>query len=152
MARSKDEANAYNRKRYQESAEVRARAKAASYSWRERHPEQHRETARAWYEANRQRALESGKAYRDRNPELGRAKHLKRTYGMTTEEYDTMLNAQGGRCAICGESPLRRRLHVDHDHETGRVRGLLCSRCNTALEWGAAYGEKARAYLDEHAS
>lgn len=44
-----------------------------------------------------------------------------------------MYAAQDGRCALCRESEANRRLAVDHDHKTGRVRALLCSRCNTAL-------------------
>lgn len=57
-----------------------------------------------------------------------------RTYGynITPEEYGTMFQAQGGRCAICGQTP-ERTLHIDHDHHTNKVRGLLCMRCNTAI-------------------
>jgi hypothetical protein len=58
-----------------------------------------------------------------------RAKQL----GVTDADYDRMLNEQGGGCAICGNPPKSRRLHVDHDHKTGKVRGLLCFRCNRAL-------------------
>ena len=58
-----------------------------------------------------------------------RAKQL----GVTDEDYARMLAAQGGGCAICGATPKTRRLHVDHDHRTGRVRGLLCHRCNRYL-------------------
>jgi hypothetical protein len=58
-----------------------------------------------------------------------RAKQL----GVADDEYARMLEAQGGGCAICGAKPKTRRLHVDHDHATGKVRGLLCHRCNRAL-------------------
>jgi hypothetical protein len=54
-------------------------------------------------------------------------------YGITPEDYDRMLVEQGGVCAICLRPPGKRRLHVDHDHETGKVRALLCSRCNHAV-------------------
>jgi recombination endonuclease VII len=58
-----------------------------------------------------------------------RAKQL----GVSDDEYARLLEAQGGGCAICGAKPKTRRLHVDHDHKTGKVRGLLCHRCNRAL-------------------
>jgi hypothetical protein len=59
-----------------------------------------------------------------------------RRYGLTPEEYERMLAAQGGRCAICRTgSPGKRfkKFAVDHCHETGVIRGLLCHRCNVAL-------------------
>lgn len=66
--------------------------------------------------------------------------HLQKNYGISLEEYDEMWDTQEGICASCGEletakNPIGaiRRLSVDHDHKTGKVRGLLCSRCNQAL-------------------
>jgi hypothetical protein len=53
--------------------------------------------------------------------------------GVTDDEYGRLLEAQGGGCALCNAKPKTRRLHVDHDHATGAVRGLLCHRCNRAL-------------------
>ena len=61
---------------------------------------------------------------------------LKQRFGITESEYHDLLEKQHGACALCGSSdPKGRwdRLHVDHDHQTGRVRGLLCFWCNTAL-------------------
>lgn len=52
---------------------------------------------------------------------------------MSIADYDALLAAQGGRCAICGARPGRRNLAVDHDHATGKVRGLLCTTCNVKL-------------------
>lgn len=60
----------------------------------------------------------------------GRAGHLKRKYGMTEAERDESLASQAGVCAICLSAPAE---HVDHDHETGKVRGVLCFSCNAAL-------------------
>ena len=56
--------------------------------------------------------------------------HLRRRYGITGADYDAMVAAQGGVCALCRERPPQ---HVDHDHVTGTVRGLLCSCCNQGL-------------------
>lgn len=61
-----------------------------------------------------------------------RAKQYQEKYGITLEDYENMEQQQGGTCAICGEIP-NHTLHVDHDHETGKVRELLCSNCNTSL-------------------
>jgi hypothetical protein len=65
-----------------------------------------------------------------------------KTYGITSDDYATLLEAQEGRCAICGARPKSKRLAVDHDHKTGAVRGLLCSRCNHEL-MGAAWDSLA---------
>lgn len=60
---------------------------------------------------------------------------IRRTYGITLEQYEEMLNDQNGGCAICGKTPEQenRRLPIDHCHDTGRVRGVLCAKCNQAL-------------------
>lgn len=69
----------------------------------------------------------------DERRRINREYALRHQYGISAERYDLMLDAQGGGCAICGTAPRRRPLCVDHDHETGRIRGLLCTPCNTAL-------------------
>jgi hypothetical protein len=60
---------------------------------------------------------------------------LKLKYGITLNEYDSMLKSQGSRCAICKkhQSELRTELNVDHCHTTGKVRGLLCNNCNRGI-------------------
>lgn len=72
--------------------------------------------------------------------------------GISDVEYAHRLASQDGHCALCASRPQTRRLHVDHDHRTGRVRGLLCHRCNRWLptwaspEWlrtAADYLERA---------
>jgi hypothetical protein len=55
--------------------------------------------------------------------------HLRRRYGLTSADVDAMVEAQGGTCAVCPGKPE----HVDHDHETGQVRGILCFNCNQSL-------------------
>lgn len=91
----------------------------------------------------------------DRRPPTAEQKRnwqLRNRYGITTDQYDDMLAAQGGTCAICGRPPKNRRLYVDHDHDNGRVRGLLCASCNSSLEWMLERGPDARAYLAGGAS
>jgi len=103
---------------------------------------------RAWYQANRETVIakvrqwqrdhkdivnERNRAYREANPSAMRDWHLQRAFGMTQADYDAILRAQGGGCAICGKPPGTRSLHIDHDHESGEIRGLLCVSCNNAL-------------------
>src|SRR6202000_1330586 len=62
--------------------------------------------------------------------------HIKKKYGLTREMWDAMFEAQGGLCALCRKRSTGRgngRMDVDHCHDTGRVRGLLCRHCNIAL-------------------
>jgi len=70
-------------------------------------------------------------------------KHLQRKYGITLSDYDELLRKQGG-CAICGVTEpggrFNKHFHVDHDHQTGKIRGLLCYRCNTSI---GAFGDSA---------
>ena len=69
------------------------------------------------------------------HPEYARAMRLKHRYGITINDFDRMLKKQNGVCAICGKPPKNRRLDIDHCHKTGKVRGLLCHRCNRGLPW-----------------
>jgi len=65
---------------------------------------------------------------------FNRRKQLRIKYNMTVEEYDALLEKQNGVCAICQEAcTTGRRLAVDHCHETGKIRGLLCTKCNNGL-------------------
>lgn len=61
------------------------------------------------------------------------ASHILRTFGLTIEDYEAILDAQDGACAICLQPPGKMNLSVDHCHKTGMVRGLLCQLCNLAL-------------------
>ena len=74
---------------------------------------------------------------RDRtHPHIKREQHLKRRYGISLQEYTDMIESQGNCCATCGATEPGGRwksFAVDHDHKTGKVRGLLCKSCNIAL-------------------
>lgn len=82
---------------------------------------------------NTDKIREKGVEYRKSNPTYFKNKHLVRTYGMTYEDYEVMLAAQGGACRICRSPDGDRSLAVDHCHKTNVIRGLLCNRCNTTL-------------------
>lgn len=78
---------------------------------------------------------------------------LKYKHGLTIQEYDAMSALQNGVCAICGKHPKTRNLSVDHDHNTGKIRGLLCYSCNYAI--GIMRDDvdrlrRAADYLDRH--
>lgn len=80
------------------------------------------------------------------------ARAIEKSFGITIKEYNALLKAQGGRCAICRCVPRSQRLAVDHNHQTGAKRGLLCKRCNHDL-LGAAHDDvdllrAAVAYLE----
>lgn len=78
-----------------------------------------------------------------------------RRYGMTVETFLALLASQGGKCAACGdELVLGLKTHVDHDHDTGLVRALLCRGCNLAeglLQGSAMRARKLAAYIEKHA-
>jgi len=82
-----------------------------------------------YYERERARLAERAKVY---SREIGRARRRERDYGLTSEGFAALLGAQGGRCPICLD-PINERSHVDHDHATGLVRGILCGSCNRGI-------------------
>ena len=110
--------------------------KAAAAERYHRNPEPARDRARRWNQENRDRYEERMREYKASGKKrlADRKSHLKRKYGLTVAEYEAMLADQGGGCAICRRPPRDDiALHVDHDHLTGAVRGLLCFRCNNAI-------------------
>ncbi|WP_345543478.1 endonuclease VII domain-containing protein [Microbacterium jejuense] len=105
---------------------------------RKRDPEKAREYRRAYYERNKERLQaqqrERGRRNYAAQPQAYRARSRKarlKTYGLTPESYAAMLESQGGKCKLCGLAD--DRMPVDHSHETGEVRGILCTSCNTGL-------------------
>lgn len=96
-----------------------------------------RASRKAWEQRNKDKIAAKNKRYREKNPEARRRSSRKQTlkqYGLTPAEYDAMLELQDGVCAICrNECSTGQSLAVDHCHETGRVRGLLCKACNRGI-------------------
>lgn len=92
----------------------------------------------AWREANRDKYNETQRSFqRGLTPEQRYGSEIKRRYGCTLEQYNAMLTAQEGKCAVCSKlhNPAEKkgRLFVDHCHNSGEVRALLCSACNSML-------------------
>lgn len=115
------------------------------------------------YNATRRAKYQNDPEYRERQrayslranrekPQTVRNTQLKIKYGITLDRYNEMLAGQGNACAICRE-PATRTLHVDHCHATGRVRALLCAKCNAGLGCyrdDTELMKKAIAYLEAH--
>jgi hypothetical protein len=97
-----------------------------------------RENCKQWSKANKIHKKKYQKNWRaKRDKDYNFIRNL-RGYGMTIDDYNNILLEQKGVCAICKKAPKNnRRLHIDHDHQTGLIRGLLCFRCNFGLSYFA---------------
>ena len=126
-----DKIRAINRRKYLENSEKYKKASAARYH-----------------------ALSSEEKRR-----YGSDNHLKKTYGINLEQFKELVSKQNGLCLICSRA-LRLGLNgwtsrfatVDHDHKTGKIRGVLCHRCNTGLAFveRPEWPEKAKYYLNNY--
>jgi len=88
----------------------------------------------------------------ERVAKLERNSHYKSRYGITLDDYEVMLVRQNGVCAICGSDKAGKKgqhFAVDHCHATGRIRGLLCARCNIAAGFYEKHCEKIIKYLED---
>jgi hypothetical protein len=114
--------------------ECKSCTNARRKQWYEKNRDREIARVRAWQQANPQRVQAWRKKNRDRLNKQVRQIHLRNKFGLTVQQYDRILERQGGVCALCAASPTPGiSLHVDHDHGTGDIRGLLCVRCNNAL-------------------
>ena len=100
--------------------------------------------------------LQKTQKWRDENPDelkqSQRRTRRKREYGVSREDYDSMLLEQNNKCAICKDT-IGYEAAVDHDHKTGKVRGLLCGKCNSGiglLKDNPEILRSAAKYLDQH--
>lgn len=83
---------------------------------------------------NPDRHRKYNKKHREKYPEKERARHIFRKYKLTKEQYENLLKQQNNCCGICSKQ-FRSTPNVDHNHITGKVRGLLCNYCNSMLGW-----------------
>ncbi len=116
--------------------------------YRAANPEATKAARRIDYHKHRDGRLVKSRAYYKSKK---RCLTLQKKYGITESQYETMLAAQAGGCAICAtKTPGGRsiRFHVDHDHETGTVRQLLCNTCNRLLGFAGDSIAKLRAAID----
>ena len=132
----------------------RARARERQRQWRAANPDKVKQLAKqrvAYYAQyrllHRDKIRQAAQKWNRNNKHKMREDALLRRYGITLAQYQQMLNSQGGACAICRQKK-KRTLHVDHNHRTGSVRGLLCDYCNRRLGYlGDNPGEMMRTFL-----
>ena len=108
-----------------------------SSAWSMRNPEKRREGFRRFYQNNKDRQnaqrMERYRANLHQEKDVAFRTNLRRFYSMTESEYWTMFHQQDGACAICLTPPNGRKLGVDHNHQSRKIRGLLCSTCNSGI-------------------
>lgn len=135
----------------------------SSRKWQKENPEKHREKQKRWRRNNPEKVIlmnaeqhkkhavkisahrkqryredpekfrKRGREYYRKNPEKQRARVIKRLYGLTEDDYRELLDNTMGICPICKEEFADDTVCVDHDHKTGRIRGIICHRCNLSL-------------------
>ena len=108
-------------------------SRAAKAEWYAKNPEAVRQRTREWYH---------------KNPGKKIAEHRRRRYGISPEDVIALRQAQGGKCPGCQRDLTTVRECVDHDHVTGKVRGLLCYRCNTFLGLMEARPDDSRRLIE----
>jgi hypothetical protein len=87
-----------------------------------------------YYRKNREHVITQVSIYAKKNPLKSKAFHLKKSHGITMEQFEQMFISQNGQCAICKKSfEARRDVHVDHNHTTKQIRQLLCHHCNVGI-------------------
>ena len=135
---TKEEKREYSRRFYKNHKESE---KVRTTKWREENRDKVNNHAKVYYQKNKQSSQQRSKKYRESHKEYYAGILLKKNYGMTICQYNELFTNQNGVCVIClkletkvdPRSSAIKKLSVDHDHKTGKVRGLLCDSCNLAL-------------------
>lgn len=113
-----------------------------------------KEKNKTWKKNNNDRVIKYNKEYRIINKEKIRKYLLRKFYNITTIQYNNMIVNQDGKCAICDNNFSQNNIpHVDHNHKTGKVRQLLCKKCNSVLgmvDENKKILNNAIGYLEKH--
>lgn len=141
----------YNKKYYETHSEIikesskvyrvkhKEKIKEYQVNYRLSHKEQEIKHNKIYYQTNSEKEKELSMEYylshKEKMDKSNRNRFLKRKYGIDSDEYRKILESQDYKCAICGKqlNELKRGLYIDHDHKIGKIRGLLCYRCNFIL-------------------
>lgn len=126
-----------NKKEYRRNydKEHRKEILARQKRYRTKYPEKQREYVKRYRAKYPEKCRKMQKRYQAKHREERRGWRMKYNYGLPLEDYNRMFAKQNGCCKICGkhQSGFKKRLFVDHDHKTGRIRGLLCFKCNAGI-------------------
>ena len=153
----KEEQKAYRETHKEERKAYRETHKEESESYQRAYHETHKEErnarnrvrSKAYYKTHKEKRKAYDETHKEERKARNRAAEIQRKYKLTMTEYSILLSSASGHCAICGEPA---KLHIDHDHKEGGVRGLLCGSCNRML--GLAFDNpdtlrNAIAYLEK---
>ena len=139
-------------KKYYEKNRTKILEKSKNHHQKNKHNLRYVEIRKKYIQEHKEEKKKYNKEYDSKRIEIKREHNLLREYGITIKDYNDLFIKQNGKCAICGNLPNKRGLFVDHDHETGKIRGLLCHNCNIGL--GMFYDnnillQNATKYLEE---
>ena len=146
------------KKEYAKTEEQRKKRCEYMQKWREKNREKHNQQCKKSRDKflstknGRDKKNEYARKYHAQNREKHNANALasyyRKKYGITIAERDAMILKQNGLCNICGE---KKPLHMDHDHETGKLRAFICLHCNTMLGWAEHIGiKKVNQYIERY--
>lgn len=121
----------YYKDYYQKNKE---RINARNSAYNKENAEKMAKAKRKWAANNKEKTFAYKKKWKDGNPPKLRCGHLRKKYGITLAQWEELFTQQGNCCAVCKTTdPGTQNWHTDHCHTTGKVRGILCSRCNLGI-------------------
>jgi hypothetical protein len=119
----------------------------AKAEWRRNNPDKVKEIQRRHYAKN----WSPGSPGREKYLQAMKEYHYQRKYGITLADKEIKVQECGGMCEMCGMTlTTSTNTHLDHDHVTGRVRGILCGSCNRRLGWYELHADQVQRYLTKY--